>query len=436
MPRTLVHDLRAHIGQQVTVYGWVNTLRLQRKIQFVLVRDHTGMVQVTHKRPGGGSVLEDLIEHEMPIESVVKVIGTVVDNPVVNLGGLEIIPESIEVTNQADSPLPINEQTGVEQRLDWRFLDLRNPARRLIFEVQTTLEQALREFAYAEGCTELHTPKLMGTASESGAEVFKVKYFDRTAYLAQSPQFYKQMAIASGIDKVFEIGPVFRAEPSFTSRHATEFTGIDAEIAWIDGVEDVMSFEERMLAHALAAVRERHGEQIREHFDTEVMVPSVPFPRYTMAEAIRLLREQGWNPEGGKVDLDPEGERAISALAQERHGHPFVFVTDFPISVRPFYHLRPADNPDVTASFDLLWKGIEVTTGAQREHRYDVLCKQADEKGLRLEPLRSYLDCFRFGMPPHGGLGAGLNRIMMVLLGLDSIREATFLFRGPNRLEP
>ncbi len=436
MPRTLVRDLRPHIGAQVTVYGWVNTLRLQRKIQFVLVRDHTGMVQVTHKRPDGGSVLEDVIEHGMPIESAVKVTGTVVDNKVVNLGGLEIIPEWIEVTNRADSPLPINDQTGIDQRLDWRFLDLRHPARRLIFEVQTTVEQALREFAYGQGCTELHTPKLMGTASESGAEVFTVDYFDRSAYLAQSPQFYKQMAIAAGIDKVFEIGPVFRAEPSFTSRHATEFTGIDAEIAWIDGVEDVMSFEERMLSHVLAAVREHHNEQIREHFDTEVIVPSVPFPRYPMTEAIRLLREQGWNPEGDKVDLDPEGECAISALVAKRHGHPFVFITDFPVSVRPFYHLRPAGSPDVTASFDLLWKGIEITTGAQREHRYDVLCKQAEEKGLGLDSLRSYLDCFRFGMPPHGGLGAGLNRILMVLLGLDSIREATFLFRGPNRLEP
>lgn len=436
MPRTLVGDLRAYIGQQVTVNGWVDTLRLQRKIQFVLVRDHTGTVQVTHKRSDGGSALEDLIEHGMPIESAVKVTGTVVDNAVVNLGGLEIVPAWIEVVNRADSPLPINDQTGLDQRLDWRFLDLRNPAGQLIFEVQTTVENALREFAYTEGCIELHTPKLMGTASESGAEVFKVKYFDRTAYLAQSPQFYKQMAIASGIDKVIEIGPVFRAEPSFTSRHATEFTGIDAEIAWIDGVEDVMSFEERMLAHVLAAAQERHGEQIREHFDTEIALPTVPFPRYPMAEAIRLLRKQGWNPKGDKLDLDPEGERALSALVQERHGHQFVFVTDFPVSVRPFYHLRPAGNPDVTASFDLLWKGIEVTTGAQREYRYDVLCKQAEEKGLRLEPLRSYLDCFRFGMPPHGGLGAGLNRIMMVLLGLDSIRESTFLFRGPNRLEP
>jgi nondiscriminating aspartyl-tRNA synthetase len=434
--RTLVRDLRAHIGQQVTVYGWENTLRLQRKMQFILARDHTGMVQIAHRRPDGGSVLEQLIEHEMPIESAIKVTGTVVDNAIVKLGGLEIIPESIEVTNRADSPLPINDQAGIDQRLDWRFLDLRVPSRRLIFEVQTTVEKALRDFAYAQGCTELHTPKLMGTASESGAEVFPVKYFDRTAYLAQSPQFYKQMAIASGIDRVFEIGPVFRAEPSFTSRHATEFTGIDAEIAWIDGVEDVMIFEERMLAHVLAVVRERHGGEIAEHLRTEITVPPVPFPRYTMAEAIALLREGGWNPEGDKVDLDPEGERALSALAHERHGHQFVFLTHFPVSVRPFYHLHCVEDPDLTASFDLLWRGIEITTGAQREHRHDVLCKQAEDKGLSLDALRSYLDCFRFGMPPHGGLGAGLNRIMMVLLGLDSIRESTFLFRGPHRLEP
>jgi aspartyl-tRNA synthetase len=414
----------------------VNTLRLQRKVQFVLVRDHTGMVQIAHKRPEGGSALEETIEHGMPIESAVKVTGTVVDNPVVKLGGLEIVPTSIEVVNRADTPLPINEMSGIDQRMEWRFLDLRNPSRRLIFEVQTTFEKALREFAFAEGCTELHTPKLMGTASESGAEVFQVKYFDRIAYLAQSPQFYKQMAIAAGIDKVFEVGPVFRAEPSFTSRHATEFTGIDVEIAWIDSVEDVMSFEERMLAHALAAVRELHGAEIEEQLGTEVVVPTVPFPRYTMAEAIGLLRERGWNPDGDRVDLDPEGERAISALVQERHGHEFVFVTEFPISVRPFYHLRPEDKPEVTASFDLLWKGLEVTTGAQREHRYDVLRKQAKEKGMDLEPLSSYMNCFRFGTPPHGGLGAGLNRMLMVLLGLDSIRESTFLFRGPHTLEP
>ncbi|KAA2258123.1 aspartate--tRNA(Asn) ligase [Solihabitans fulvus] len=435
MPRTLVRDLPAHIGERVTVYGWINTSRLQRKMQFVLVRDHTGMVQVTNKRTEPASETEETFEHAA-IESAVKVTGTIVENPIVKLGGIELVPDSVEVVNAADSPLPINELTGIDQRLDWRFLDLRNPARTLIFQVQTTVEAALREFAYGEGATELHTPKFMGTASESGAEVFKVKYFDRTAYLAQSPQFYKQMAISGGIDKVFEIGPVFRAEPSFTSRHATEFTGIDLELAWIDGVEDVMSFEERMLAHVLAEVKAKHGEAIQELFGVEVVVPELPFPRITMRDAIEQLTEQGWKPEKVKGDLDPEGERSISALVQEKYGHQFVFITEFPIGVRPFYHMRNADRPEVTESFDLLWKGIEITTGAQREHRYDVLMKQAEEKGMATEPLKPYLDSFRFGTPPHGGLGAGLNRIMMVLLGVDSIRETTFLFRGPNRLEP
>jgi aspartyl/asparaginyl-tRNA synthetase len=302
--------------------------------------------------------------------------------------------------------------------------------------VQTTFEQAMREYAYGEGFTEMHTPKLMGTASESGAEVFKVGYFDRTAYLAQSPQFYKQMAIAAGVERVFEIGPVFRAEPSFTSRHATEFTGVDAEMAWIDGVEDVMAFEERMLAHAIGKVADTHGEKITEIYGTEVKVPSLPFPRVTMAEAIDILRAKGWDPEQQKDDLDPEGERGISAHIATEAGHEFVFVTHFPASVRPFYHMRPEGRPDLTLSFDLLWQGLEITTGAQREHRYDILSKQAAEKGMDLEPMQDYVNCFRYGCPPHGGLGMGLGRVLVVMLGLDSIRDVTFLFRGPNRLTP
>jgi len=404
--------------------------------EFVLIRDHTGVVQVTNKRTEPASEIEAVLQHGAPVESAVTVVGTVADNPAVKLGGLELIPTSVQVVNRAEPSLPIRQDSGIDHRLDWRFLDLRHPARHLIFDVQSTFERGLREFAFAEGATEMHTPKLMGTASESGAEVFAVKYFDTWAYLAQSPQFYKQMAISGGFDKFFEIGPVFRAEPSFTSRHATEFTGIDVEIAWIDSVENVMCFEERMLAHALTLVRDEHGEAIQAHCGVEVVVPGLPFPRLTMAGAQQLLRENGWQGDHAKGDLDPEGERLLSSLISDRYGHEFVFVTEYPISVRPFYHLRPADKPNVTESFDLLWKGVEITTGAQREHRYDVLVAQAREKGMELEPLRTYLDSFRYGTPPHGGLGAGLNRIVMVLLGLDSIRESTFLFRGPHRLHP
>jgi aspartyl-tRNA synthetase len=405
-------------------------------MQFVLVRDHTGMTQVTHRRGGESDPLERQLEG-ISLESAVRITGQVLDNPVVNLGGLEIVPMSVEVLNRAQAPLPIDEHTGSEHRLDWRFLDVRKrPAAQLLFAVQTTVEQAMREFAYREGCTEMHTPKLMGTASESGAEVFKLGYFGNSAYLAQSPQFYKQMAIAAGIDRVFEVGPVFRAEPSFTSRHATEFTGVDVELAWIDGVQDVMDFEERMLVHTLTTVKNVHGDAIRERFGVEVTVPALPFPRITMARAQQILRARGWDPQGTKEDLDPEGERGLAAHVKQETGHEFVFVTEYPASIRPFYHMRPADRPDLTSSFDLLWKGLEITTGAQREHRHEVLLEQAAEKGVGAESLQDYLNCFRYGCPPHGGLGMGLGRVLMVMLGLDSIREATFLFRGPNRLTP
>ncbi|HEY3882258.1 MAG TPA: aspartate--tRNA(Asn) ligase [Trebonia sp.] len=432
MIRTTVDQLRGQAGQTVTVAGWAQTLRLQRALQFVVLRDHTGAVQLTHRRDG--SALDAVLDG-LSAESAVRVTGRVQLNPVVSLGGLELIPGEVTVENRAAAPLPTDRHTGPEGRLDWRFLDVRRrPAARLVFEVQTTVERAMREFAYAEGCTEMHTPKLMGTASESGAEVFELGYFGRPAYLAQSPQFYKQLAIAAGVDRVFEVGPVFRAEPSFTSRHATEFTGVDVELAWIDSVEDVMSFEERMLAHVLAAVAAEHAAAIREHFKTEVTVPPLPFPRLTLAEAAEIAGTDKAGP--GRADLDPAGERAVSARIRSETGHEFAFVTGYPVTVRPFYHLRLAGEPQLTASFDLLWQGLEITTGAQREHRYDVLLAQAAEKGLSADPMRWYLDCFRYGCPPHGGFGLGLGRLLMVLLGLGSIRDATFLFRGPSRLTP
>src|SRR5580692_4452848 len=251
-PRILIADLHSHVGETVSIAGWAQTLRLQRAVQFVIVRDHTGAVQVTHRRDG--SRLEERLEG-LSVESAVRVTGRVVANPVVTLGGIELIPDEVTVESHAEAPLPIDANTGPEGRLDWRFLDVRRrPAARLVFEVQSTVERAMRAFADDHGCTEMHTPKLMGTASESGAEVFEVGYFGRKAYLAQSPQFYKQAAIAAGVDRIFEVGPVFRAEPSFTSRHATEFTGVDVELAWIDGLEDVLEFEEQLLHRAITAV--------------------------------------------------------------------------------------------------------------------------------------------------------------------------------------
>ncbi|HWX95496.1 MAG TPA: aspartate--tRNA(Asn) ligase [Solirubrobacteraceae bacterium] len=435
MTRTLTAELKEEVGEQVTVRGWVQAVRDQKRLQFVILRDETGLAQAVLPKEEPPSELNEAIT-ALTAESAVSVTGTVVADERVKLGGLELRIEGLTVDSLAEPELPIAEDSALDKRIDWRYLDLRRPDRRLIFEVQTTAEHAMREFWRGERFIELHTPKFMGSASESGAELFKVEYFDRQAYLAQSPQFYKQMAMAAGFGKVFEIGPVFRANPSFTSRHDTEFTSVDVEISWIDSHEDVMAFEERWLAYVLAAVRETHGEQIEPTFDRQVVVPSVPFPRVTLEGAKEMLREHGHEAPGVGHDLDPPSERALSEIIQQERGHEFAFVTDYPTTVRPFYHMRHPDQPTLTKSFDLLWRGIELTTGAQREHRYEQLLAQARDKGVETEPIQYYLDFFRFGAPPHGGFGFGLTRLLMQLLGQENVREVTFLYRGPHRLEP
>jgi aspartyl-tRNA synthetase len=431
-----VVDLQDLLHQQVTVSGWVHTVRNQKRMQFVVLRDATGMVQVVHERQGEGDSLEEMILQLTP-DSTVRISGTVVPNPVVKLGQLEIVASQVEVFSLAESPLPITPQTNLDQRLDWRFIDLRQPRNRLIFEIQSTAEHAMREFWRQEGFLEIHSPKLMGGASESGAELFRVDYFGGNAYLAQSPQFYKQMAMAAGFDRIFEIGPVFRANPSFTSRHDTEFTSVDVEMSWIDSHEDVMAFEERWIQYFFQAIADRHGSAIHDLFETAVTVPTVPFPRLTMAEAGEIVRQHGYTiPPDTKGDLDPHAERLVAGHIKQTQGHDFVFVTEYPTSVRAFYHMREDDRPTTTKSFDLLFRGLEVTTGAQREHRYDRLVRQAEEKGLSPDELKYYLDFFRYGCPPHGGYGFGLTRILMQLLGLQNVREVTYLYRGPNRLTP
>jgi aspartyl-tRNA synthetase len=417
----------------------VHAVRDQKRMQFVVLRDETGLAQLILGKQEQPSELNETISALTP-ESAVTVAGLVVADERVKLGGLEVQLASLSVDSPAEPELPITPDSALDKRIDWRYLDLRRPDRRLIFEVQSTVEHAMREHWREQGFIEIHTPKLMGSASESGAELFKVDYFERTAYLAQSPQFYKQMAMAGGFGKVFEIGPVFRANPSFTSRHDTEFTSVDVEISWIDSHEDVMAFEERWLAHVLTVVAERHGEQISSTFGVEVGAPKLPFPRITLAAAKDLLEAGGHEAGGGGLDpdhdLDPPSERALSAIVAEQTGSEFVFVCDYPTSVRPFYHMRHPDQPTLTRSFDLLWRGIELTTGAQREHRYEQLLAQARAKNVEVDQVQYYLDFFRYGAPPHGGFGFGLTRLLMQMLGQDTVREVTFLYRGPNRLEP
>lgn len=433
MKRSEIGTLREHLGAVVRISGWLSKLRDQKKMQFLIISDRTASIQAMNTK-SENALSRDI--SNLTENSAVEITGKVLDNPSVKLGGVEIEIESIKVLSESEPSLPIKEDSAIDARMDWRYLDLRSEKKRLIFEVQTSAEHAMREFWMKNKFIEIHSPKLMGAASEGGAELFTMPYFDTEACLAQSPQFYKQMAMAAGFEKVFEIGPVFRANPSFTPRHDTEFTSVDMEISWIDSHEDVMKCEEEWLQYIFKSVKEQFGDQVKDIFDTEIIVPELPFPRVTMQEAYDILKKQGHIVPPSSKDLDPEGERKLCQYIQEKHGHEFVFVTDYPISARPFYHMRYSDQPSITKSFDLLWKGLEVTTGAQREHRYDVLLKQIDEHGIPRVTLENYTNFFKYGCPPHGGLGFGLSRMLTLMLGYANVREVTFLYRGPKRLSP
>jgi aspartyl-tRNA synthetase len=420
---------------QVTIAGWVETLRDQKRIQFIIVRDESSSVQVTYPRQSEQDKLADEVS-SLTHGSFVIIHGNLKHDERVKLGGIEILLDSMEIVSRSLPDSPIAEDTSIDKRLDWRFLDLRRSELNLMMRVQTTIEQAWREYWLQNDFVEIHSPKLMASPSESHAELFKLEYFETFAYLAQSPQFYKQMAMTAGLGKVFEIGPVFRADPSFTSRHATEFISVDMEMSWIDSHEDVMSFQEQLLVRAITAVKDKHGEEIKKLYDLDIEIPTVPFPRIPLAEAHQIIEARGYKVPRTDGDMDPEGERKIAQYAKEELGHDFVFLTDYPKHIRPFYHMRKKDDPTLTNSYDLIWKGTEITTGAQREHRVDVLVEQAKDKGLDPEGLSFYIDFFRYGAPPHGGFGMGLTRVVMLLLNLPNIREASFLFRGPNRLQP
>lgn len=442
--RVYIKDIAGKIGEKVKLQGFADNIRNSKSMLFIVLKDITGKVQITLEKEKAPELAEQL--EAVTNDSVLTVIGQVAENEYVKLGGIEIIPKEISVESVAEA-LPIArkeipaskkkkavERSSIDQRIDYRWIDLRTEENQLMFQVQTTLVNAMRQYLLKENFIEIHTPKLIGAASESGADVFQVEYFDRKAYLAQSPQFYKQMAMASGFERIFEVGPVFRAEKSFTSKHTTEFTGFDLEFSYIDSFRDVMKMEENLLRAGLEAVQERHGEQIKELFGTEVIVPDTPFPVVTLKELYQGLEQDfGYTvEESEKGDLTTDAERLSFEWVKKHYGHEFLFVTDYSAQKRAFYHMR--DENGVPQGYDLVWRGVEITTGAQREHRYEVLKKQAEEKGLA-EDVKFYLEFFRYGCPPHGGFGIGVDRLTMLLVGL-TIKDAMFLFRGPNRLTP
>jgi len=435
--RILINQIKKKIGQKVKIAGFVKTIRDHGGIKFLIVRDISGIIQVVVNK----SNIETAKTAELlNLESVVEILG-VVEEEKQAPNGFEIQAEEIKILSLSAPELPIpvvekgQEETEQHIRLDWRWLDLRKPKKALIFKVWTVMEQAFREYLLSNGFIQIHSPKLMNAPSESGAELFEVKYFDRTAYLAQSPQFYKQMAMAAGFEKVFEIGQVFRANPSFTSRHDTEFTSYDVEISFIESYKDIISLEERLIQYMLTKIKEKLGDLILNFYDREIIIPSIPFPKVTMKEAKKILSKLGV-PSEKEGDLTPEEERKLCEYIKEKTNHEFVFATEWPADVRPFYHMRLEKDPSLTKSFDLLWNGLEITTGAQREHRYDILKKQAEEKNISLDSIKFYLNFFKYGCPPHGGFGLGPTRMLIKIFNVSNVREVTYLYRGVNRLEP
>ncbi len=438
-------EIRTHFSNQITaelagtevvLMGWTHILRDKGKIKFLILRDERGTVQVTiPEKKVSKNVF--ITSGNLKPETAVSVTGKVVATTQV-ASGAEVIPLKIRILNTSER-LPIDVVEGktdvdLDTRLNYRVLDLRKPSINAIFKVQHNLVRYARAFLENNDFIEIHTPKLVAEATEGGANLFEVKYFERKAYLAQSPQFYKQLMLLAGFGRVYEIAPVFRAEKHNTRRHVNEYTSFDYEMAWISGVEDVMKMEENMLHHSFKMTKKNAAAEL-ELLGVDLIVPKVPFKRIKYAEAIDIVNEAGKNL-SITDDLDPECERILGEVFPEKYGADMVFITHYPLELRPAYTMPSMTDEGMTESFDLTYKGMEITTGSQRIHLYDLLVERFKAKGFNPDSFSFYLDPFKYGAPPHGGLGLGVERMTMQLLGIENIREVTLLPRDRDRLTP
>ena len=430
MKRTYIKDLTEG---ECLIKGYVETIR-DKKIMFLVIRDVTGFVQVTIEKDNPTyDAAKKLTPH-----SFVAITGKCVYSEYVRNGGKEIYPTALEIMSISDL-IPLNAESGQDLRMDYRWIDLRDEKKVFMFKIQTEFERLAVEYFNNNGFIEIHTPKITALSSEGGSEVFELKnYFGQKAYLTQSPQLYKQMSMMAGFDKTFEIGEYFRANPSFTSRHDTEFTGIDVEVSFIESHHDVMDIEEALLAHIINGVKAQFNDEYKKYFGNDIISLDYKIPRLTLADAYNILKtEMNYEvPRALKGDLDPDGEKLICKYVKEKYGSDFVFIIDFPAKARAFYSMKKDDDPTLTKTYDLLFKGIEITSGAQREHRYDNLKQNIIENDINPDTMAEYLDFFRYGAPTHGGFGLGITRTLVKLFDLPSVKDVTFLFRGPSRLKP
>lgn len=415
-------------NKQAELYGWVAEKRDLGKVKFILLRDKTGTLQILLK-----DVSKEIMKEfdEIDKEDYIYVYGKVVDSKIAK-AGKELIPSKLKIISKSEQPLPIDIsgkiETDLSKRLDWRFIDMRRPEVLSIFKVQSEIVKILSNFLVKNKFTRIFTSKLVNAPTEGGADYFEVKYFKKKAYLAQSPQFYKELALLSGLDKVFEIGMVYRAEPHHTTRHLCEYTSLDLEMV-SNNMEEIMSFEEKMLRHLFKELTTTCKKELELH-KAKLNFPN-KIPRVKFDEAKKIVESMGIKTEEG--DLTPAGERALCDWCKKKHDSDFVFLTHFPWKHKVFYAKRNEDG--TSESFDLLYRGVEITTGGLREENYEKRKQNAIDKGINPNQF-DHLRFFKYGMPPHGGLAIGIERLTMQILGLENIREASMTPRDPDRLIP
>ncbi len=423
------------VGETATVAGWVHEVRDLGGIAFLILRDRTGQLQVKFEKD---EMDDDLVEAGTGAsrESVVRVTGLVEEEPRAPTG-VEVVPETVEVIAEADPELPLDPSGKVDAEIDTRLnnrtLDLRRDEAKAIFEIRAEVLRAVREAFRETDCTEITTPKIVATGTEGGTELFPITYFGEEAFMNQSPQLFKQLIAGSGLERVFEIGPIFRAEEHNTPRHLNEATSIDFEGAFCDA-HDAMDVAEAVVSAAYEAVVENCTDQLETlGLDEEIAVPDGDFPRLTYEEAIERVNATGQLDEQlvWGDDLSTEAERALGEDVGE-----FYFITDWPSEIKPFYIKDHDDEPDVSTGFDLMHPRMELVSGGQREHRYDPLIEGFEQQGLDPEQFAYYTEMFRYGMPPHAGFGLGGERLVMTMLGLENIREAVLFPRDRQRLSP
>ncbi|EEH98441.1 MULTISPECIES: aspartate--tRNA(Asn) ligase [Clostridium] len=428
MKRILVKNIPNFIEKEIKIEGWLYRVRRLKSITFLLIRDRSGLVQCVIEN-------NNIDLSSLKLESVVSIVG-IVKKSNNSLNPFEILVESFEIISEAhELPIELNKKeldVNLDTILNNRAISIRHEKVNSIFKIQNIIVQSFREFLINKGFTEIFTPKIVAEGAEGGTEVFKVEYFEKTAYLAQSPQFYKQMMVGAGFERVFEVAHVYRAEQHNTSRHLNEYISMDLEIGFINDEFDIMNLEEDLIKFILKAI-EVKGKEYLKILNVNIPKIDVSIPKIELNEAIEILKKV-YGKGDLEGDLDPEGEKLICKYAKEKYGCDFIFLTNYPKRKRPMYTM-PFEEQG-TRSFDLLFKGVEITTGGQRINDYNMLIKSIENKGLNPKDYESYTDIFRYGMPKHGGLAIGLERITTQLLNLENVREASLIPRDRTRITP